>query len=351
MKPIHIALLAGALSTVGCGSSSSSMRSLPPRQEQASGKAFALSPSQIAARALPAVVAVKSDHGFGTGFVVRKDGLVATNFHVVAGARALSVVVPDRGEHPVVEMLVLDREMDLAVLKIEEDDLPVLSIGDSKGVHSGDAIVAIGHPLGFDHTVSNGLVSAVRAEGPLTVFQISAPIAPGSSGGPLLNERGEVIGVVTATVTAGQNLNFGVPAAYLKSALAAPKPMSFEKFAQESAKQRPPEPKHDVPHHEVALLSGCGDGELVVLKAMLSTAVHDSAEAYDTERFAMVDHVLEGASLDAERRLSPACRGPRRALGDARKVAGNKPDALAASWAMLDGFEGLAEVIDKKLKR
>src|SRR5262249_19267553 len=158
------------LSLVACGASN---RTHPISAPLATALHHAsLTPAEIAERSLPSVVAVKSDKGFGTGFVVKKEGWIATNFHVVRGARALSVLVPERGEFPVIEMLVLDEKVDLAVLRIDEKDLPVLALGDSTSVRSGDPVVAIGHPLGYDNTVSNGLVSAIREAGTLTVFQI-----------------------------------------------------------------------------------------------------------------------------------------------------------------------------------
>jgi len=175
-------------------------------------------------------VAIRSARSLGTGFVVRTDGWIATNHHVIVGADALTVTVPGRGEFPVLEV-VLDKEHDLAVVRIGAEGLPVLALTDLGTVRAGDPIVAIGHPLGFEGTVSNGLVSAVRhREGSLTILQISAPIAPGSSGGPLIDDRGQVIGVATAMVANGQNLNFGVPAIYLQRALAGAAPLPFVEF-------------------------------------------------------------------------------------------------------------------------
>lgn len=340
--------LASSVALAACGGGHHVARSLP--SETDAKARFSLSPAEIAARAMPAIVTVKSDTGFGTGFVVKKDGWIATNFHVVEGARALTVVVPDRGEFAVEEMMVLDRDMDLAVVRIAEKDLPVLTIGDSTAVRAGDPIVAIGHPLGFDHTISNGLVSAIRSSGSASVFQISAPIAPGSSGGPLLDDRGEVIGVTMSTVKGGQNLNFGVPISYLKEALLHPEPVSFEAFAKANRPAMQPPKDRKVPHHEVAMLRGCADGDLLLAKALIQGALDDAFEAYRAERFPMVDHVLEGATLDIERRLSEKCVGPKRALGEARRNAAKTKDPIASAWAIRDGFDGLTDVIDRKVK-
>src|SRR5690606_38774893 len=153
------------------------------------------------------VVTIRGDGSLGAGFLVRDDGWIATNFHVIAGIPDLEVVLSDESEHPVLEVLAFDEERDLAIIRIHAPrKLPLLPLGDSGAVRPGDPVVAIGHPLGLADTVSNGLVSAVRVVDPaLTLLQISAPIAPGSSGGPLFNERGEVIGVAAAVATQGQN--------------------------------------------------------------------------------------------------------------------------------------------------
>ena len=116
----------------------------------------------------------------------------------------------------------------------------------------GDPVVAIGNPMGLEDTVSNGLVSARRkVEGGLEVLQVSAPIAPGSSGGPIFNERGEVIGVATAVVEGGQNLAFGMPIRYLAPMIEKPAPMPFAEFATLIANLRAanaPRVKRSVPH-------------------------------------------------------------------------------------------------------
>ncbi len=126
---------------------------------------------------MAAVVSIKRATGLGTGFVVRKDGWIATNLHVIAGASELLVTTHDGRELPVVDVLAVDEARDLALVRVDAAELGVVVLGDSDAVRAGDAVVAIGHPLGLEDTVSNGLVSAVRVVDPaLTVLQISAPI-------------------------------------------------------------------------------------------------------------------------------------------------------------------------------
>jgi hypothetical protein len=201
--------------------------------------------------------------------------------------------------------------------------------------------------MGLEDTVSNGLVSAVRVVDPsLTLLQISAPIAPGSSGGPLFNATGEVIGVATLVSREGQNLNFGVPIGYLKSLLTKADPIPFEEFA---AATPLPDVKRNVPHHNLTVLQGCGEGDLRLLAAQLDGAVQIGAPLYNEGNFAGCYHIYEGASIDAERKLSAACKGPRKALADGRRKAAALKSPPEQAWALRDAFDGLFEVIERKL--
>jgi len=200
-----------------------------------------LTPAQIAERALPSVVLIKVPGGLGTGFIVWGDGRIVTNFHVLlmpietgtSKGFDATVVLADGREFQHPEVLAADPDHDLAILKIPGHELPALTLADSSKIKPGESVVAIGHPLGLGDTVSNGLVSAVREIDPQhTLLQISAPIAPGSSGGPLFNEHGEVIGVATYYSTEGQNLNFGVPANRIKPLLLEEKGVPIERLPQ-----------------------------------------------------------------------------------------------------------------------
>ena len=338
-------LLVSLLSVAGCSS-----RANAPAAAATSAAVPSLTPAQIAKRSTPGIVTIKSPDGLGTGFVVRADGWIATNVHVIAGARELIVVLPNHSELPVVEIMGIDPERDLAIIRVEpKKPLPTLTLGDSDAVHAGDPVVAIGHPLGLEDTVSNGLVSAIREVDPsLTVLQISAPIAPGSSGGPLFNDKGEVIGVAAAISRQGQNLGFGLPVAYLKSLLKHPQPMAFARFAEMSAPKLP-DVKRDVPHHQLSMLAGCSVSDIESLGNALEQAIQVGAPLYNGGNYAACFHVYEGASIDAERKLHPACMGPRRALADGRKKAASQKDPAAQAWAMRDAFDGLFDVMLRKI--
>ena len=150
--------------------------------------------------------------GRGSGFLVRPNGIFVTNFHVVEGSAAVAIKLPDRREFAATGIVALRPDLDLAVLKVEAQGLPVVALGDSDAVKVGEQAVAIGSPMGLENTVSDGLISAIRKAGPGgRILQITSPISPGSSGGPLFNTKGEVVGITFAGFDEGQNLNFAIP--------------------------------------------------------------------------------------------------------------------------------------------
>jgi len=156
-------------------------------------------------------------HGLGSGFIVRSDGIIMTNAHVVNGASDVTVHLSDRREFKA-KVLGVDKQTDIAVLKIKAKDLPTVTLGDSSKVQVGQWVLAIGSPYGFENTVTAGIVSATsRAlpDGTYTPFiQTDAPINPGNSGGPLFNMQGQVIGINSQiySQTGGfQGLSFAIP--------------------------------------------------------------------------------------------------------------------------------------------
>ena len=152
--------------------------------------------------------------GAGSGFVIRKDGIVLTNNHVVEHAKEITVALSDGRKLPA-KVLGRDPKTDLAVLKIDsKEPLPVVQLGDSDGLAVGDWVVAIGNPFGLDNTVTAGIVSAkgrAIGQGPYDHFiQTDASINPGNSGGPLFDEHGNVVGINTAIFSqSGGNIGIG----------------------------------------------------------------------------------------------------------------------------------------------
>ncbi|MDB9327599.1 HhoA/HhoB/HtrA family serine endopeptidase [Nodularia spumigena] len=157
--------------------------------------------------------------GLGSGFIIDKGGLVLTNAHVVDKADRVTVRLKD-GRTYEGKVQGIDEVTDLAVVKINPDkDLPVAPLGSSDAVQVGDWAIAVGNPLGFDNTVTLGIVSTLKrssaqvgiADKRLDFIQTDAAINPGNSGGPLLNERGEVIGINTAIRPDAMGIGFAIP--------------------------------------------------------------------------------------------------------------------------------------------
>jgi hypothetical protein len=149
----------------------------------------------------------------GSGFLVSKDGLIVTNYHVIAEGSSAVVKLPDGAFYVVDGILALDKTRDIAVIKAHGQHFRTLALGNSDRAEVGEDVVAIGNPLSLESTVSNGIVSGMRAvkEEGGEFLQITAPISPGSSGGPLFDMAGEVIGITTMYLKGGENLNFAIP--------------------------------------------------------------------------------------------------------------------------------------------
>jgi serine protease Do len=166
--------------------------------------------------------------GLGTGFVIDKNGVILTNNHVVEGAQAIQVKLSDQRQFPA-KVVGTDPATDMAVVHIDAKDLRPLPLGDSDVIEVGDWVVAIGNPFGLSHTVSAGIVSAkgrTRQDVPLDpsgfydFLQTDASINPGNSGGPLLNLKGEVVGMNSAIRGGGaQGIGFAIPINMIKQLL------------------------------------------------------------------------------------------------------------------------------------
>lgn len=164
---------------------------------------------------IPKSIKMRRPAATGTGFVVRQDGYIMTNAHVVKGAQEIKVTLNDKRSF-IAKTVGSDNFSDLALLKIDAKDLPVLKFGTSQNLRPGEFAIAIGSPFGYDHTVTLGIISAVGRtvddiNGNINFIQTDAAINPGNSGGPLLNLKGEVVGVNTAIKDNAQNIGFSIP--------------------------------------------------------------------------------------------------------------------------------------------
>ena len=171
---------------------------------------------------LPAMVEVVAQGPDGTvtgsGFIVDSSGLAATCLHVIRDATSVSVRLSSNETFSDVGVVGFDADRDLAVLKFAGYGLPTVPLGDSELTRVGDEIYAIGHPNGLADTVTKGIVSAIRTVGGIKIIQTDSAASPGNSGGPLINDDGEAIGVVSFKLK-GESLNFAIPINYVRGLL------------------------------------------------------------------------------------------------------------------------------------
>lgn len=363
-----------------------------------------LTAKEIVQQSTPAIVFVEvvgegDARGTGTGFILDKSGLIATNFHVVAGMKSIKVKLYGGETYEVQQIAGIDPARDLAVLRITPTKaLPTVRLGNSDVMAVGDQVVTIGNPLGvFDYTVSAGLLSQIRPEctndmvayakanvkrleelaakykatgklteaeikeaqrltcrQELTYFQFNAPISQGSSGGPLFNLAGEVIGVTTGIINNAQNINIAVPTNYLKPILANPSAISMPEFTAATKDAQPNKGAsgdedndpwqivRNIPVHPTTVFDGCTGDQIVNLENEIWSAIEIGAPLYNQRTNKGIEacfRVYEGTSNKFEQ--NPPCKGVKQAFADgllrASALATYKPKA----WAMRDTFDGL----------
>ncbi len=238
----------------------------------------------------------------GSGFVLDKDGYILTNAHVVEGARRAGVRFTEESALVEAEIVGTDLSTDLAVLKIDPDEAPELTplkLGDSDKMRVGDPVIAIGNPFGYDRTVTTGIVSALQRQ--ITapnnfqidnVIQTDASINPGNSGGPLIDARGEVVGVNSQIATGGANGSVGI-------GFAVP---------VDTAKQIVPQLKED------------GEVERAYLGVTTATVTEEEAEEHDlpVDQGALIQEVADGGPAD-----EAGLRGGRRQTVTGLRIGGD----------------------------
>jgi serine protease Do len=196
--------------------------SVPFVASVAAAEPAALSVKEVTAKVRPSVVVITSAgregsrQGLGTGFVIDKSGLIATNLHVIGEARPISVQTADGKSLTVKSIYASDRALDLAILQVEERELSALDLSGEK-VADGEAVVVVGNPQGLKHSVVSGVISGTREIDGRNMLQLAIPVEPGNSGGPVVDMQGRVLGVVTMKSAVTENLGFAVSVSDLKT--------------------------------------------------------------------------------------------------------------------------------------
>ena len=157
----------------------------------------------------------------GSGFIIGSNGIIVTNYHVISKCmvanNTLIVKMENGAFFPLTKIVNYDEENDVAVFKVDGKELPTVNLAKNYKPKQGESIVVIGSPLGLETTVSDGIISSIRGKD--GIIQITAPVSPGSSGSPVFNSKGEVVGVATFLIEGGQNLNFSIPVKHVEDLL------------------------------------------------------------------------------------------------------------------------------------
>ena len=167
--------------------------------------------SAIVDDVLQSVVSVKTNVGQGSGIIIDRKGYIVTNVHVISGASTIKVTTYTGSTYDVSALVGYDSTADIAVLKIDAPDLRALNLGDSDDVKVGEKVIAAGNPAGLAFTVTEGIVSAFRAgQNNIKYIQTDVPINPGNSGGPLINTKGDIVGINNFKIGGFESLGFAI---------------------------------------------------------------------------------------------------------------------------------------------
>jgi serine protease Do len=241
-----------------------------------------LTTTDLVKRSIPTVVRIQGSDATGSeiagsGFIVDASGVIVTNLHVVAGLRTVVVRLANGDAYDKVTVRGFDERKDIAILKVAGFGFPTLSLGNSDSVEVGQRVVLIGNPLALDASVTTGVISGVRAvEEGYRVIQTDAAANPGNSGGPLLDESGRAIGILTFKIRGAENLNFVVPINYVRGLLADTTTLTLDELRNRLTGIASTLSKPGLPSRWKSLVSGSSKvlrifGEHVYIEDVLST--------------------------------------------------------------------------------
>ena len=281
----------------------------------------------------------------GSGFIIHEDGYCVTNNHVIDRAREIVVDLPD-GRKLDADLVAADPDNDIAILKLKSDKpLPYLELGDSSDLLIGEPVIAVGNPLGYSHSVSTGIVSAIhrKLEDPRIkledLIQTDAAINPGNSGGPLLNAYGQVIGINTAIRGDAQNIGFAIQVNRLRDlipSLLDPQQAAKVELPLKLAERRKVTPPATVTSE---VMSFAGEQRLVV------TTINGTRPRNIVDAYAMILKTKAGGELTlgfadgSSQKLTAKPVAPPDAIGQAKTRLGIVVEALSPMVAQKYGVE------------
>ena len=191
----------------------------------------ALDSRKIAQDVLPAVLQItgssRNGEVAGTGFIISSDGKAVTSLHVIEQLETGKVRLPSGEIFDTFSVLAFDARRDLAIVSFPGFDLPTVELGNSNHVQPGEPVLLVGSPLGLGGTMTTGIVSAVRVWNGVKLIQTDAAANPGNSGGPLVNSRGQVVGVLGFKLRDAENLSFAMPINHVQGMMSHPSPLSL----------------------------------------------------------------------------------------------------------------------------
>ncbi|OGC75770.1 MAG: hypothetical protein A2145_05800 [candidate division Zixibacteria bacterium RBG_16_40_9] len=249
---------------------------------------LSLTPSDIKKEYGKAVVLIatlkeqEESVGLGSGFIVDQEGVIVTNYHVIQGAYPAVVKLLNGDIYKEISIVDFDSTRDIAIIKVKGWGLPMVKLGNSDSIDIGERIVVIGNPKGLENTVSDGLLSGIRETGKgYKLHQLTAPVSAGSSGSPVFNSKGQVIGIATSTIIDGQNLNFSVPINYVRGLISKTSKMTLEEFSK-------------LPYYEQTPTSFYS-AKILDIKEFLRSFNETVAKFYSS-----VDNLISGFALTSE---------------------------------------------------
>lgn len=324
--------------------------------------------AELFAKTSPSVVTLKTYSasgqklGEGSGFIVDKSGVIVTCVHVIAGADIVEIQSADESTHVASAIIRSDKDWDVALLKIDPLPQQPLKLAPPEAVRVGTSVIAIGSPLGFGNTLSQGIISGLRPhEGKGEMIQITAPISSGSSGGPILSaSTGEILGLTVSSYSTGQNINFAAPASVIADQL-----KSIGKEPERILHDFTPAVKSalaDAKKTRTALDLECTEADASTINRTIEQAIASGVGNYNAGNYLACFRIYEGAAYKMLYKLSSRSTTAEMVLMTALKKADlidSKPGgtegkgavsekaptpSAAKAWIMRDAFDSIVGI-------